>query len=106
MRFAAMLVWLLAAATLQASDYFRIHVVDAETGRGIPLVELKTVHAVRYYTDSNGLIAFNEPGLMDQTVYFHVRSHGYEYPADGFGNRGVRLDVRPGGKATIEMRRV
>ena len=34
-------------------DYFAIIVVDEETGRGVPLVELRTVHDVKYYTDSN-----------------------------------------------------
>jgi hypothetical protein len=40
-----------------------------------------------------GIVAFNEPGLMDREVYFHVRSHGYEFPADGLGTlaKGVRL---------------
>ena len=45
-------------------DYFKITVVDQETGRGVPLVELKTTNNVRYYTDSNGIIAFFEPALM------------------------------------------
>lgn len=45
---------------------FKIKVVDAETGRGIPLVELKTTNNVLYYTDSAGVVAFSEPGLMDQ----------------------------------------
>ena len=44
------------------SDYFKITVVDEETGRGVPLVELKTTNNVRFYTDSNGIIAFFEPG--------------------------------------------
>jgi hypothetical protein len=35
------------------------------------------------YTDSNGIVAFFEPGLMDQKVFFHVRSHGYEFAKDG-----------------------
>ena len=42
--------------------YFQIQVVDDRSGRGVPLVELRTVHGTRYYTDSNGLVAFCEPG--------------------------------------------
>src|SRR6266852_1521002 len=61
------------------SDYFKITVVDEETGRGVPLVELKTTNSVRYYTDSNGIIAFFEPALMDRDVFFYVKSHGYEF---------------------------
>lgn len=86
--------------------HFKITVVDAQTGRGVPLVELRTVSNIRYVTDSRGVAAFHEPGLMDQEVFFFVRSHGYEFPTDGFGNRGVRLRVRPGGSATVKIQRV
>ena len=53
-------------AASEVNDYFKITVVDEETGRGVPLVELKTTSRVRSYTDSNGIVAFYEPGLMDQ----------------------------------------
>lgn len=90
----------------QAHDYFTIHVVDEATGRGVPLVELQTVNNIRCYTDSAGIVAFSEPGLMDQTVFFHVKSHGYEYPPDGFGYRGARLRITPGGEATLKIKRI
>lgn len=85
---------------------FAVEVVDAETGRGVPLVELRTVHNLRFYTDSAGLSAIDAPELMGQEVYFHVSSHGYEYPADGFGYRGKRLEVEPGGSTRLELPRV
>ncbi|MCS7304110.1 MAG: DUF4185 domain-containing protein [Thermoguttaceae bacterium] len=85
--------------------YFGVRVIDAQTGRGVPLVELRTVHEVSYWTDSAGWAAIGEPELMNREVYFHVRSHGYTLPADGFGFRGVRLLVRPGGRATIRLER-
>lgn len=53
-------------AASEVNDYFKITVVDEETGRGVPLVELKTTSRVRSYTDSNGIVAFYEPELMDQ----------------------------------------
>lgn len=84
---------------------FGIRVVDQATGRGVPLVELTTVNAIRLVTDSNGWAAFLEPDLLGQEVFFFVRSHGYEFPQDGFGYAGVRLRVVPGGTATISMRR-
>jgi len=74
--------------------------------RGVPLVELKTVNAVTFYTDSNGIVAVNEPDLMGRTVWFGVKSHGYEYPADGFGYRGVALEVKAGGQGQIKIKRV
>ncbi len=84
---------------------FGIRVVDQSTGRGVPLVELTTVHGVRYITDSAGWIAFFEPELMGQEVFFFVRSHGYDYPKDGFGFAGVRLRVIPGETVTIPIKR-
>ncbi len=87
-------------------DCFVISVVDDATGRGVPLVELTTTNGIRHWTDSNGLIAFDEPGLMNTRVFFAVRSHGYEFPKDGFGMAGKALDVRPGGSAELRIRRL
>lgn len=95
----------MACAVAASGDYFAIEVIDDQTGRGVPLVELRTVDGTRHWTDSQGLIAFHEPGLMDQRVFFHIRSHGYQFPADGFGYRGKALDVRPGGRATLRIQR-
>ena len=88
------------------SRVFRIHVVEEGTGRGVPLVELRTVNQIRYVTDSNGIVAFDEPGLFDRKVFFTITSHGYEVDKDGFGFRGKALDVTRGGSADIVIRRV
>ncbi|MCC2669650.1 MAG: hypothetical protein K0Q72_2121 [Armatimonadetes bacterium] len=93
------------ASAAQSSRYFTIEVVDDKTGRGVPLVELRTTHAVRYYTDSAGVAAIDEPSLAGQKVFFFVESHGYEMAADGFGNLGTVLELKPGGKATVNNRR-
>ena len=53
-----------------ADRVFTITVVDEQSGRGVPLVELRTDNEIKYYTDSNGVVAFREPGLMDQDVFF------------------------------------
>jgi hypothetical protein len=95
----------IAGAAPESSRYFAIEVLDEQTGRGVPLVELKTVDSVRYYTDSNGIAAIDEPGLAGRKVFFFVSSHGYELPPDGFGMRGVRLDVEPGKTAVVKIRR-
>lgn len=95
-----------AAAAPAPTDYFAIKVVDDQTGRGVPLVELETTNNVKYYTDSNGLLAFYEPGLMDQKVFFTVKSHGYEFPKDGFGIPGRQLDVKPGGSVELKIKRI
>jgi hypothetical protein len=103
---------LLAAQILSAADKhaldqpFLIRVIDDQTGRGVPLVELKTVNNVAWWTDSAGLVAFHEPGLMGEEVFFHVNSPGYEYPKDFFGNRGLKLTALPGGRAEIKLKRL
>lgn len=99
-------VALTASASTACARPFAITVVDAKTGRGVPLVELETTNNVRYVTDNHGVVAFDEPGLLGQKVYFHVRSHGYEFPKDGFGYRGKALDVTDGGAAKLEVQRV
>ena len=88
-----------------ASTYFGIHVVDATTGRGVPLVRLETVNKQSFYSDSAGYIAFNEPGLMDRRVFFSISSPGYEYPKDGFGYAGLSLLTHPGSIQTIKLKR-
>jgi hypothetical protein len=88
------------------SRVFRIHVVEEGTGRGVPLVELKTVNQIRYVTDSNGIVAFDEPGLFERKVFFTITSHGYEVEKDGLGYRGKALDVSHGGSADIVIRRI
>jgi hypothetical protein len=88
------------------NDFFGIHVIDDRTARGVPLVELETVNHLRFVTDSAGWVAFDEPGLMGQPVFFHVRSHGYEYPKDGFGYAGLALTPEPGRRATIRIKRL
>lgn len=94
------------AGQSSTSPYFAIQVVDRQTGRGVPLVELKTTNGIRYVTDSHGLVAFLEPGLMAREVFFHVQSHGYTLAADGFGYRGARVQTTPGTTATIQLDRV
>jgi hypothetical protein len=84
---------------------FGIQVIDEKTGRGVPLVELETTHHRLFVTDSQGWAAIQDPELLDTEVFFHVRSHGYEYPKDGFGYAGVRLPIKPGGRAQVRIKR-
>ena len=85
---------------------FVIAVLDAETGRGVPMVELKTVNNVVFLTDSAGLAAIDDPGLMGRDIFFNVRAFGYEYPKDGFGFRGNAFPVASGGAAKMRVTRV
>ena len=88
-----------------AEQYFEIQVIDKETRRGVPMVELTTVDDVVYITDSAGRVALNEPELAGATVFFKVQSPGYQVAKDGFGIEGVRLVVEPGKTTTIEVAR-
>ncbi|MBI3875293.1 MAG: hypothetical protein HY300_04915, partial [Verrucomicrobia bacterium] len=106
-RATGLLVFLLALRAFAApQDYFQIKVVDAQTGRGVPLVELETVNHLRFYTDSAGVVAFYEPALMNRDVFFFVRSHGYEFAKDGFGYAGKAIGVKPGGSAELKLKRL
>ena len=89
-----------------ADQYMTIRVIDKDTGRGIPLVELTTVNHRSFVSDSHGVIAFNEPGLMNRRVFFHVSSHGYEYDKDGFGYRGRAIPIKTGGTTTLKLQRI
>ncbi len=84
---------------------FVLLVADAQTGRGVPAVELRTVNNVLYITDSAGLVTIDDPGLMNQNVFLGVKSFGYELPADGFGNRGKAFKIVPGGDAKLNVTR-
>lgn len=97
---------ILSACKPLNSPYFQIQVVDAETGRGIPMVEMTPLNNVSYFTDSQGYIAFEEDGLMGERVYFEISSPGYQYPADTSGRNALSLEVVQGGKATVQMQRL
>jgi hypothetical protein len=88
------------------NDFVGIRVVDDQTGRGVPLVELETVNHVKFVTDNGGWVALSEPGWMGQRVFFYVRSHGYEFPKDGFGYNGEAVSVLPGRRTTIKIKRL
>jgi hypothetical protein len=77
------------------ADKFGIHVID-EHGGGVPLVELRTVNEIRCVTDNAGWIVWDEPGLMDRDVFWHVSGPGIEREKDGFGFRGLRAVTRRG----------
>lgn len=94
-------------ATAQVTPpYFGIHVVDEETGRGVPLIEFRTVNDIRCITDNAGWIAFHEPGLVNREVWFYLSlSPGYDLKKDGFGYTGIRVKPQPGETTTVKVKR-
>jgi hypothetical protein len=84
---------------------FAIQLLDADTSRPIPLVTLETTFNTRYITDSNGLVAFDEPLAMDRDVFFKPTSPGYTFEAPGLAMGGKTLHTAPGSSATLIMQR-
>ena len=73
-------VLMVAASCRRAIPYW-VRIVDADTGRGVPLVELRTPNAVAFWTDSNGLAVIDGPAFQDHDVAFVIHSDGYELRA-------------------------
>lgn len=100
-----MLLLPLQLASAQGTRLCRIEVRDAENDWPVPLVELRTVHNVRFVSDNAGVIAFDLPECFEREIFLYVTGHGYEVPTDGFGIRGVRVTPRAGQTLTIEVQR-
>ena len=49
-----------AAPVTGRAQLFRIDVIDAATGRGVPLIELRTPDGASYWTDNQGIVAFDD----------------------------------------------
>lgn len=95
----------------QSGLYFRIFCMDATTGEGVPLVLLRTGNYLEFYSDSAGNIAFFEPGLMDQPVFFSVLADGYKFLSGGQQypppyDSGIVLQTTSGGTATVAVTRM
>ena len=100
-----LLAVLLLSSTLRAAP-FVVEIVDDQTNRGVPLVELRSSSNVCYFTDSAGIAAIDEPGWVNQKVFFFITSFGYEFPADGFGEHGAAVEIKPGGAITLKIKRL
>ena len=94
-----------AVAADPPAGWAEVRVVDAATGRGVPLVTLTTVHHVAFVTDSAGRVAISDPDLLGTAVHFTVSGHGYAVPKDGFGFAGVRVTPTAGKPAVIKVNR-
>lgn len=92
--------------TLVAKDPFGIQFIDQQTSRPVPLVEIETIDHVRMVSDNNGWISIDDPELLDAQVFFHIRSHGYEYPKDGFGFAGKTISCTSGQRVSVPLKRV
>ncbi len=94
-------------ARAEAARPFALRAVDAATGSPVPLVEFESTHGLSWVTDNTGTAAVDAPELfaLGGEVFFHVRSHGYEREPDGFGFRGVQVELEPGGEVEVRLKR-
>ena len=102
-----LLLILFAATASWSAAPFWVRVVDAETGRGVPLVQLSTPRdAIRFWTDSNGVAAIDDATLDGHDITFKITSHGYEFEERIFNDPAKKLRVQPGAPhAELKMRR-
>jgi len=94
-----------SSAAGRTLEYFVIRVVDADTGRGVPLVELKLPNEVKYWTDSAGVAALDEPSFVESEVFIAIRSHGYEYSEETPLGRGACVRIEPGRMKELRIHR-
>jgi len=97
---------ILANCTTLQPAYFSLRFVDDKTGRGIPLVEIETTNRVRFVSDSAGRIAIQPNDIASHSVYFYVRSHGYEMTKDKQEFQGISVKVEPGKEQLVPLHRV
>ena len=96
-----------ACTTDQATtEYHAIRFIDGETGRGVPLVAITSLNKASYISDSQGYIAYYEPGLMGDTVYFEIEVEGYWHPRDETGRQAVSIYTTPGEVTTVSLVRL
>ena len=101
---------LIATASCWGAAPFWVRIVDAETGRGVPLVELRTMNQRTWYTDSNGVVAISDPWLLGHDVLFQVHSDGYVCDKkvcnwSDKDEQGTILRVQSGGHTQLRIRR-
>ncbi len=104
-----LVAWVLPPFTVvsatDAGYSFRILVVDDQTDLPVPMVELRTVSGLVWITDNAGVACIDASELQNQETWFYVQSHGYEYPADGFGFRGLRFIPKNGDSRIVRLKR-
>lgn len=87
-----------AQALAQGSDFYKLRVIDSQTGRGVPLVQV-SVAGEQYFTDSNGLLAIDSPNLLDQVRQYDLASYGY-------GSTSLLLTASEGTQNTLTLNRL
>src|SRR5688572_29813580 len=98
MRLFQSFIILLAAQAAAQAQLFTLQVVDSQTGRGVPLVEMTPTGGQPVITDSGGIIAIDDPAQLNRLLSMGFRSYGYQ---DGSG----AFQTTPGNSAQIAIQR-
>ncbi len=96
-------LFFVVSVALATDRPFVIRIVDSQSGRGVPLVEMRCSNRRAWYSDSNGVVSISDAWAMGQEVFFHVSSHGYRFEAKVFDEAGIILAVKPGGRAELRV---
>jgi hypothetical protein len=93
----------LAHGVAAGDERHEIRVVDAETGRPVPAVRLRSDGAAwaDHWTDNGGRVAYFDIDRMGEAVRFDVWTHGYRHDP-GY----VEVVPAPGGTTTITLERM
>lgn len=100
------LLVLLCVGRLAGATPFWVRVVDADTGRGVPLVQLTTAESANYWTDSGGIAVIEDPALQAQDVRFNIQSDGYLFEQTVQGKPGAVLHVQAGTHDELKIKRL
>ncbi len=83
---------------------FIVKIVDAETGRGIPLVEFELENGLKMVSDNDGHIAIISPDLFGHKVRFRIEGHGYSTQTKDFwGQESVTLQIEHDKELRLEL---
>ncbi len=96
---------LFGCQTHQVKGPYAVRILDAATKRPIPMVELRTLNEVSWYSDNAGYIAIDEPDFLERDIYFQIASSGYRYSKDAAGRSSITQFVQPGKETVIYLER-
>lgn len=87
--------------------YHGIHFIDSVTGNGIPMIIIQSTYKTRYISDSNGYIAFFEPGLMNLSISFTIEdAAGYHAKVDAWTNLElIQIQTTSGEESIVKLNR-
>jgi hypothetical protein len=68
-----------AEPVLVSRSPFRLRIVDAYTGQGVPNLKITTDNGIVCYTLLDGTAAFGEASLMGRSVRFHVADDAHRF---------------------------